>query len=70
MYAIANTKYFSSLGLIPGVQNLAISCSMVCLINLATAWTLGTFGIFGKQNSAILVTGIMYFLTGKYTYYM
>lgn len=48
-----------------GMQNLSISCSLVCLIILGSAALLGAFGVFQRQISAILVTGVMYLLAGK-----
>lgn len=48
-----------------GMQNLSISCSLVCLIILGSAALLGSFGIFQRQISAILVTGVMYLLAGE-----
>lgn len=50
--------------LLPGMQNLSISCSLVCLIILGSAALLGAFGICQRQISAILVTGVMYLLAG------
>lgn len=47
-----------------GMQNLSISCSLVCLIILGSAALLGAFGICQRQISAILVTGVMYLLAG------
>lgn len=48
-----------------GMQNLSISCSLVCLIILGSAALLGAFGICQRQISAILVTGVMYLLAGS-----
>lgn len=50
---------------ISGMQNLSISCSLVCLIILASAALLGAFGVCQRQISAILVTGVMYLLAGN-----
>lgn len=50
---------------IAGMQNLSISCSLVCLIILGSAALLGAFGVCQRQISAILVTGVMYLLAGK-----
>lgn len=47
------------------MQNLSISCSLVCLIILGSAALLGAFGVCQRQISAILVTGVMYLLAGK-----
>lgn len=51
---------------ITGMQNLSISCSLVCLIILGSAALLGAFGVLQRQISAILVTGVMYLLAGKH----
>lgn len=51
------------------MQNLAISCALVCLIILGSASLLGAFGVC--QNSAILVTitGVMYLLAALFTFF-
>lgn len=46
------------------MHNLSISCAMVCVILLASAALLGTFGIMQRQISAVLITGVMYILAG------
>lgn len=46
------------------MQNLSISCALVCLIVLGSAALVGAFGIFHHQISAVLVTGVMYLLAG------
>lgn len=51
--------------LTPGMQNLSISCSLVCLIILGSAALVGAFGVCQRQISAILITGVMYLLAGK-----
>ncbi len=38
---------------------------MVCVILLASAALLGTFGIMKRQISAVLITGVMYILAGN-----
>ena len=38
---------------------------MVCLILLAAAALLGTFGILKRQISAVLITGVCYILAGN-----
>lgn len=48
-----------------GMQNLSISCSLVCLIVLGSAVFVGFFGLYRNQISAVLVTGVMYLLAGK-----
>ncbi|KPJ08832.1 hypothetical protein RR48_07892 [Papilio machaon] len=49
-----------------GMQNLSISCAMVCLIVLGSAALVGTFGVCKHQISAVLVTGVMYLLAGLF----
>lgn len=49
-----------------GMQNLSISCSLVCLIILGSAVLVGSFGLCRHQISAVLVTGVMYLLAGKH----
>lgn len=46
------------------MQNLSISCALVCLIILGSAALIGAFGVCQRQISAILVTGVMYLLAG------
>ncbi|XP_017888147.1 uncharacterized protein LOC108629789 [Ceratina calcarata] len=48
------------------MQNLSISCSLVCLIILGTSVLIGFFGLCRHQISAILVTGVMYFLAATF----
>ncbi|XP_034180473.1 intraflagellar transport protein 140 homolog isoform X3 [Osmia lignaria lignaria] len=47
------------------MQNLSISCSLVCLIILGTAVLIGFFGLCRHQISAVLVTGVMYLLAAE-----
>lgn len=47
------------------MQNLSISCSLVCLIILGSAALVGAFGVCQRQISAILITGVMYLLAGE-----
>lgn len=49
------------------MQNLSISCSLVCMIILGSAALLGSFGMCARQISAILITGVMYLLAGRQT---
>ncbi|XP_076656290.1 uncharacterized protein LOC143360950 isoform X2 [Halictus rubicundus] len=49
-----------------GMQNLSISCSLVCLIILGTAVLIGFFGLCRHQLSAVLVTGVMYLLAATF----
>ncbi|XP_053982109.1 uncharacterized protein LOC128887194 [Hylaeus anthracinus] len=48
------------------MQNLSISCSLVCLIILSTAVLIGFFGLCRHQISAVLVTGVMYLLAATF----
>lgn len=48
------------------MQNLSISCSLVCLIILGTAALVGAFGVCQHQISAVLVTGVMYLLAASF----
>lgn len=48
------------------MQNLSISCALVCLIILGSAALVGAFGVFQHQISAVLVTGVMYLLAGSF----
>lgn len=48
------------------MQNLTISCSLVCLIILGTAAFLGAFGICQRQINAVLVTGVLYLLAALF----
>ncbi|XP_015109098.1 uncharacterized protein LOC107035943 [Diachasma alloeum] len=48
------------------MQNLSISCSMVCLIVLGSAVLVGFFGLCRHQISAVLVTGVMYLLAATF----
>nr|CAH0099045.1 unnamed protein product [Daphnia galeata] len=48
------------------MHNLSISCAMVCVILLASAALLGTFGIIKRQISAVLITGVMYILAALF----
>lgn len=66
MKFIANINYFGSLNNKIGMQNLSISCALVCLIILGSAALIGAFGVCQRQISAILVTGVMYLLAGKF----
>ncbi|KAJ8664483.1 hypothetical protein QAD02_006145 [Eretmocerus hayati] len=48
------------------MQNLSISCSLVCLIILGCAVFVGFFGLCRHQISAVLVTGVMYLLAATF----
>lgn len=58
-----NESQFWSIEIL-GMQNLSISCSLVCMIILGSAALVGAFGVCQRQISAILVTGVMYLLAG------
>ncbi|BET00407.1 Hypothetical protein NTJ_13222 [Nesidiocoris tenuis] len=48
------------------MQNLSISCALVCLIILGSSALLGAFGVLKNQISAVLVTGVMYLLAATF----
>ncbi|CAH0391460.1 unnamed protein product [Bemisia tabaci] len=48
------------------MQNLSISCALVCLIILGCSALVGAFGILKHQISAVLVTGVMYLLAATF----
>ncbi|XP_011871751.1 PREDICTED: uncharacterized protein LOC105564166 [Vollenhovia emeryi] len=48
------------------MQNLSISCALVCLIILGCAAFIGFFGLCRHQISAVLVTGVMYLLAATF----
>ncbi|XP_015516619.1 uncharacterized protein LOC124297343 [Neodiprion virginianus] len=48
------------------MQNLSISCSLVCLIILSCAAPVGFFGLCRHQISAVLVAGVMYLLAATF----
>lgn len=50
------------------MQNLSISCALVCLIILGSSALVGAFGVMKHQISAVLVTGVMYLLAGNLPY--
>ncbi|KAK3911974.1 5'-nucleotidase SurE [Frankliniella fusca] len=47
------------------MQNLSISCALVCLIILGSSAIVGAFGVAAHQASAVLVTGVLYLLAGE-----
>jgi hypothetical protein len=51
---------------VAGMQNLSISCAIVCLIILASSALVGLLGVFKHQISAVLVTAVMYLLAGEF----
>ncbi|XP_052133058.1 uncharacterized protein LOC113205561 isoform X2 [Frankliniella occidentalis] len=48
------------------MQNLSISCALVCLIILGSSAIVGAFGVVAHQASAVLVTGVLYFLAATF----
>ncbi|XP_064478856.1 uncharacterized protein LOC135392111 [Ornithodoros turicata] len=44
------------------MRNLAMSCSIVSLILIGASFLVGGFGIFKRQLSAVMVTGVMFIL--------
>ena len=46
------------------MRNLAISCSLVTLILVASTILLGAFGLVFKQLSALMVTGVLFLMAG------
>ncbi|XP_076051184.1 uncharacterized protein LOC143031358 [Oratosquilla oratoria] len=48
------------------MQNLSISCALVCCILLGSAALVGVLGVFKRQTSAVLVTGVMYILAATF----
>ncbi|XP_014281553.1 uncharacterized protein [Halyomorpha halys] len=48
------------------MQNLSISCALVCLIILGSSALVGAFGVLKHQISAVLVTGVMYLLAATF----
>lgn len=47
------------------MQNVSISCALVCIIIVVTALLIGLFSIFRHQISAMLITAVMYLLSGN-----
>ncbi|XP_050715320.1 uncharacterized protein LOC126998048 isoform X2 [Eriocheir sinensis] len=48
------------------MQNLSISCALVCCILLGASAVVGSFGIIQRQISAVLITGVMYILASTF----
>lgn len=48
------------------MQNMSISCALVCIIIVVTASLIGLFSVFHHQISAMLITAVMFFLTGNF----
>jgi hypothetical protein len=55
-------------GSIAGMQNSASSCTIVSVLCMVTAAIVGVFGLWQKQVSACMVTGVMYIVSGKLSY--
>ncbi|KAG0715284.1 hypothetical protein GWK47_012296 [Chionoecetes opilio] len=53
-------------GWVQRMQNLSISCALVCCILLAASAVVGLFGIVQRQISAVLITGVMYILASTF----
>ncbi|GFQ73277.1 uncharacterized protein TNCT_281971 [Trichonephila clavata] len=63
---LSNEKIISRDTWLDRMRNLAMSCAMVCLILLSFSAPLGLLGLFKKQISTIMVTGVMYILAGVF----
>lgn len=48
------------------MRNLAMSCSIVSLILITSSFPVGGFGIFKRQLSAVMVTGVMFILAALF----
>ncbi|OQR72410.1 hypothetical protein BIW11_03778, partial [Tropilaelaps mercedesae] len=48
------------------MRNLAVSCSLVTLILVASTILLGAFGLLFKQLSALMVTGVLFLMAGVF----
>ena len=49
----------------PGMQNMAISCSLVCLIILLACLLIFWVGLIERQVPPILVVSVLYLLAGE-----
>lgn len=58
--------YVKLLFYVQGMQNVSISCALVCIIIVVTALLIGLFSIFRHQISAMLITAVMYLLAGNF----
>jgi len=47
------------------MQNLSISCSLVCLIILGAALVVLWVGLIERQVPPVLVSAVLYFLAGN-----
>uniref|UniRef100_A0A2S2PF15 Uncharacterized protein n=2 Tax=Aphidini TaxID=33387 RepID=A0A2S2PF15_SCHGA len=48
------------------MQNVSISCALVCIIIVVSASLIGLFSIFRHQISAMLITAVMYLLAATF----
>ncbi|XP_013791323.1 uncharacterized protein LOC106475171 [Limulus polyphemus] len=48
------------------MRNLGMSCAMVSLILLGACAIVGSFGLIKRQISAVMVTGVMFFLAALF----
>ncbi|XP_054707764.1 uncharacterized protein LOC129217482 [Uloborus diversus] len=63
---LSNEKVISKDSWLDRMRNLAMSCAIVSLILLGCSAPLGILGIFKKQISTIMVTGVMYILAAVF----
>ncbi|GBL97076.1 hypothetical protein AVEN_254118-1 [Araneus ventricosus] len=63
---LSNEKVISRDSWLDRMRNLAMSCAIVCLILLVSSAPLGILGLFKKQISTIMVTGVMYSLAAVF----
>ncbi|XP_054707931.1 uncharacterized protein LOC129217627 [Uloborus diversus] len=63
---LSNEKIVSKDAWLDRMRNLAMSCAMVSLILLGFSAPLGIFGLFKKQISTVMVTGVMYILAAVF----
>ena len=52
-----------------GMQNLSISCSLVCLIILVACLVVFWVGLIERQVPPVLVVSVLYILAGEYFYW-
>ncbi|XP_042907479.1 uncharacterized protein [Parasteatoda tepidariorum] len=63
---LSNEKIISRDSWLDRMRNLAMSCAIVCLILLGCSGPLGLLGLYKKQISTIMVTGVMYSLAAVF----
>ncbi|GFU41060.1 uncharacterized protein NPIL_440601 [Nephila pilipes] len=63
---LSNEKVVSRDSWLDRMRNLAMSCAIVCMILLGSSAPLGILGLFKKQISTIMVTGVMYSLAAVF----